>query len=308
MNHLFQKFYKGFYLRTGGYLPSKPINQPLYPGDFFQIKNGEIIVLGNIYRKSLIALEHTKLDSGLKLNAVNWEFNEGVTKPYSGREVAGYEPDGEMSYSKQVLAFKNAGSYLFKGAHPEVVKIANWQEIQQELILKLTQSYYSFRELYLVTECVTTKSWTLAIASDEHAELEIATSEENFGLADIFGSSRGKTIQSKNIEYYHRQEERVPNFFKAKKLQVYQEKFQVFISDLINERMNYQDWAKDFFDYGFFHTESLEMPHQRDHLQTSVLDMLQANQLNPNTALQYFHWGDLNLDDVQKLFITYGNE
>jgi hypothetical protein len=37
------------------------------------------------------------------------------------------------------------------------------------------------------------------------------------------------------------------------------------------------------------------------------LDMLQCNELNPNTALLYFKWVDANLDDVEKLFGAYGN-
>ena len=41
--------------------------------------------------------------------------------------------------------------------------------------------------------------------------------------------------------------------------------------------------------------------------QASILDMLQANELNPNTALLYFRWSDANLDDIEKLFTAYGN-
>ena len=35
--------------------------------------------------------------------------------------------------------------------------------------------------------------------------------------------------------------------------------------------------------------------------------MLQANELNPNTALLYFKWADANLDDIEKLFLVYGS-
>jgi hypothetical protein len=41
--------------------------------------------------------------------------------------------------------------------------------------------------------------------------------------------------------------------------------------------------------------------------QDSILDMLGANELNPNKALHYFKWAEANMDDVEKLFISYGN-
>jgi hypothetical protein len=41
--------------------------------------------------------------------------------------------------------------------------------------------------------------------------------------------------------------------------------------------------------------------------QACFLDMLQSNELNPNTALSYFKWADANLDDIEKLFGSYGN-
>lgn len=156
---------------------------------------------------------------------------------------------------------------------------------------------------------MTTNHWTLAIASDADAELEIATKNENFGLVDIFGMPEVKTIQSKNMEFYHREEKRVPSFFRAKKLITRDEKLQLFISELIQERLNYETWANDFFDYDFFEeTNSNPQPRHQTQLHTSVLDMLQSNQLNSNTALQYFQWGDFNMDDIQKLFMEYGNE
>lgn len=307
MDSLFQKFYKGFYLNTGGFIPSKPLNQNVYPGDFFQIRNGEMVILGNVFRRSVVSMDVCELSAGIALNQSQWDFNDGVTKPYAGRETANYELENEFKYSKQILAFREAGSYYFRAKDPESVKIVNWQEIQQELIIKLTQTFFSFREVYVVTECATTSSWTLAIASDEAAELEIATKEENFGLVDIFGSENVETVWSKNIQYFDRQEGRSPRFFKAKKLVVQQEKLEVFVNDLIGQWSQQETWANDFFDYDFFKGTQSHRPNYNGNMETSVLDMLQANQLNPNTALLYFKWEDANLDDVYKLFVSYGN-
>lgn len=310
MNSVYQKFYKGFYMRTGGYIPSKPLNQNVYPGDFFQIRNGEMTILGNIFKAGIVDADKSNLGYGIKLNPVNWDFSDGVTKPYSGREVVSslnIEDSSNELMHKLILAFNAKGSYVFKAKDSESIRILNWQDIQQELIIKLTQVLYSFREVYVVTESVVNSSWTLAVANSGDAEIEIATKEENSGLADIFGSAHFKTIQSRDIEYYHREEKRIAGFFKAKKLAVHSEKTEVLVSDLISQHSNKDTWANDFFDCDFYNNSSSFSSKFYGNIGTSVLDMLQANQLNPNTALQYFRWEDMNLDDIEKLFLTYEN-
>jgi hypothetical protein len=303
MDNLYKKYFEGLYLKTGGFISTKPINQSVYPGDFFQISNGEMIVLGNIYRKSIINPEEKSIEYGLKLNPANWSFNDGVTNSYFGRGTRNNPIEGEFEYSKQILEFKTSGSFFFRGNNPESVKISNWNEIKDVLIIKLTQTFFSFREVYVVTECATNSDWTLAIASSHKAEIEIATDKENFGLVDIFGHSSAKVIQSKDIEYYHHEPNRIPSFFRAKKLVVNDEKQEAFIRELISERKGFNEWARSFFD---FDSDNYTQPISINaHI--SVLDMLQGNQLNPNTALQYFKWKDANLDDVEKLFMVYGN-
>lgn len=307
MDSVFKKFYRNFYSKTGGFISTRRLNQSVFPGDFFQIRNGEIIVLGNIFRKNIVHIDDVSFENGIKLNPANWNFSEGVTKPYSGRDSGHNSIEGDFEFSKQVLAFDGFGSFFFKSSAPESVKIANWSDIQQELIIKMTQVIYSFRELYIVTECATTTDWTLAIASSDKGELEIATESENYGLVDIFGDSSAKTIQAREIEFYHREEKRRPRFFKAKKLVVQQEKFEVFISDLIAERSQLPAWVSNFYEYDFHHDALAFSTPVSANAQACVLDMLQANQLNPNTALQYFTWANANLDDVYELFNTYEN-
>ena len=306
MNNLYKKFYRSFYRSTGGFIPTKPLNRNIYPGDFFQIRNGEIVVLGNIFKNGIVDPDECNFGYGIKLNADSWNLSKGITKPYSGRGSGQNVIEGEFEFSKQILAFANKGSFFFRGNNPESVKIMNWSELQDQLIIKLTQTYFSFRKIYVVTESATASDWTLAIASSEKAELEIATDSENFGLVDLFGHHSAKTVQSKDIEYYHREADRKPGFFKAKKLVVQEERTEVFISELINQRKNQNEWARDFFDYDF-HLDPVYTSHVPTNAQASVLDMLQANELNPNTALRYFRWADANLDDVEKLFWTYGN-
>jgi hypothetical protein len=292
-------------MRTSGFIPTKPLNQNVYPGDFFQIRNGEMIVLGNIFRKNIVDKEECKFGSDIQLNPANWNFSDGVSKPYSGRGSGHGAIDGQFEFSKQVLAFEDKGSFFFKGNNPQSLKILNWTDLQQQLIIKLTQTYYSFRELYLITETATLSDWTLAISGSNKGELEIATDSENFGLVDIFGHHSAKTIQSKDIEFYHREHRKKPAFFKAKKLVVQEEKLDVFISELIYQRHEQGEWARNFYEYDFHYDPgyTAQLPGSA---QASVLDMLQANELNPNTALLYFRWADANLDDIEKIFLTYG--
>lgn len=305
MDSVFKTFYKNFYMRTNGFIPAKPLNLHMYPGDFFQIKNGEIIVLGNIFRNGVVTIEDVVFDNGIKLNPASWNFSEGVSKAYSGRDSGHNAIEGDFEFSKQLLTFDRFGSFFFKSETPESVKFANWSDFQQELIIKMTQVLYSFREVYIVTETATAASWTLAISGSDKGELEIATESESFGLVDIFGDSKAKTIQARDIEFYHREDKKKPSFFKAKKLIVQPEKLEVFINQLIYDRTQVMPWASTFFNYDFYDNAMYSVP-VTTNAQASILDMLQANQLNPNTALQYFDWANISLDDVEKLFIDYG--
>jgi len=306
MEKVYRNFFRKFYMRTGHFIPAKPINQCVFPGDFFQIRNGEMVILGNIFRNGIIDPEFVEFGYGIPLNPAAWHFSDGVKKPYSGRGTGEGPITGEFEYSKQILSFTETGSFFFSGNNPESVKIMNWHSLQQTLIIKLTQTCYSFREVYVVTETATMSNWSLAIGGAENAELEIATDTQNFGLVDIFGHESAKTIQSKDIEYYHREKKRKPAFFKAQKLLVQDDKVGVYMSDLVMQKCGQNNWASDFFDYGFqLDTEfNSEIPSSAE---TGILDLLQAGQLNPNTALNYFKWGEANLDDIEKLFLTYGD-
>jgi hypothetical protein len=307
MDLIYKNFYRHFYLKTGGFIPTKPLNQNLFPGDYFQIKNGEITLLGNLYRNTIISPQDVELSATIPLNPSNWNFGDGVSKPYSGRGNGHGAIEGQFEFSKQILGFANKGSFLFRAEEPESVKINNWNEIQQQLIIKLTQTLFSFRELYIVTESATAANTTLAIASETNAELELVSDMENFGLVDIFGHPGTKTIQSKDIDYYHRETKRKPAYFKAKKLIVQEEKLAYFISDFISKTNNSSEWADTFFDSNFHNDTVYSTQIIMQNAQACFLDMLQSNELNPNTALLYFKWVDANLDDIEKLFGSYGN-
>ncbi|WP_186755632.1 hypothetical protein [Echinicola salinicaeni] len=294
MDSIFRKFYRGLYQKTNGFIPSQPINEAFYPGDFFQIKKGEIIILGNIFRDGLVDEESCKIEYEKKLNPADWIISEGVTTDLS---------DSHQGNNK-ILAFEDQGSCYFQGAHPEAIKIQNWKAIEQALIIKLTQTYYSFREVYVITESVMMNDWTLAVAGAKNAEMVFSLESKKLKLADIFSNEPLKPIQTRDIEYYHRNSKRIPNFFKAKKLDIQSTSQASFISEFMNKRQGHHEWAKDFYEvhldsnYDDFADSNIE--------KVNILDILTANQLNPNTALTYFTWVDTNLDDIEKLFVQAG--
>ncbi len=306
MNSIYRKFYQNFYSQTNGYIPTKPLNELVYPGDFFQIRNGKMIFLGNIFSSNIVDTKNVDFQHGIKLNTESWNFSEGVTKPYSGRGTGNSPIEGEFEFSKQILAFHATGSFMFKSTDPEAVKIANWNDLQNELIIKLTQNNFSFRELYVVTETASAAHWSLAISSSKKGELEIATDAENFGLVDVFGTPNTRTIQSKDIEYYNRESERKPCFFKAKKLITQNEKLETFVKELIYQRTMQNKWATDFYEYKTHQNHNHHAQAISKNEETNILDLLPGNQLNPNTALLYFKWANASLDDIEKLFLTYG--
>ncbi|MFT3795819.1 hypothetical protein [Flavobacterium sp.] len=306
MNTAYRKFYRSFFARTHGFIPAKPLNHHTYPGDFFQIRGGEMFFIGNIFTSGIVDPEKAIFEHGIRQNPEGWHFGDGVSKPYCGRGTGHSALEGEFEFSKQILAFESQGSFLFRAHEPESVKIANWSALQNELILKLTQTHHSFRDLYLVTETASTSDWTLAVSGGVNGELEIATDAQNYGLTDIFGDAATKTIQSKDIEYYFRESKRRPCFFRAKKLIVQQEKIEVIVEELISQRSLQNEWAADFYDFKFHHNLPVYAAPFSHAAQASVLDLLPGNQLNPNTALAYFKWTDANAEDIEKLFPNYG--
>lgn len=297
-------FFRYFYTRTGGYIPAKPLCSTLYPGDFFQIRNGDIILLGNIFCDNVINPGEGRLEYGIKLNPAGWYFSDGISKPYSGTGSGSDEETGDYEFSKQIIAFAKPGSFIFHAAQPEVVKIANWEELKQQLIIKLTQTLFSFRELYVVTESVSTTAWSLAIAGAENAEIEIAGEPNGSGLTDLFSNQNAKVIQSRDIDTYMKEHGRKPSFYKAKKLAVRDETTEDFISTLIGRRQQQDEWASGFFDFEDYSYKGYAT-HACNYSQANVLDMLAANELNPNTALNYFRWADVTLDDINKMFTAY---
>lgn len=307
MNSLTKDFYTNCYVKTGGFIPSSPLNAALFPGDFFQIHNGMVWVLGNIFKKGLVDRDDMVIQERESLNEASWNFSHGMRKVYAGKSKSELSTlDVDFEYSKQILAFDGPGSFVFNGTKPEAMRIDNWSHIADSLIIKLTQSFYSFREVYVVTECASTSHWRLAVSGSDKGELELAIEEEDFGMLDLFGHEKSKIVQSRDIEIHMHIDKRMPSFFKAKRLTVQEHNLETFMSDLISERSNHLNWGCNYFDGGFENDSDGIPMAAHGYNNANLLDLLAANELNPNTALSYFKWTNTSLDDVMKFFDANG--
>ncbi|MBK7970658.1 MAG: hypothetical protein IPK08_17960 [Bacteroidetes bacterium] len=84
------------------------------------------------------------------------------------------------------------------------------------MIIKFTQTYFSFREVSIVTECAFADEWSLAIAGKPGAEMELATSQDDETLVNIFSVKELKTIQTKNIGIHEQIKKRKTGLFQSK--------------------------------------------------------------------------------------------
>lgn len=302
MYKVYNRFYTNTYLRTSGFIPALPPGPHLYPGDFFQVRNGIIVRLGNIYKDGVISGEAIKISHNNKLNSFSWDYQEGVSAQFLGADS--FSRDDMSSYCKHILSFSTPGSHIFKGNEPFASRVTNWADIEPELIIKMTQTLFSFRELYVVTESVAFTDWSLAVAGTGGAELELISEASAIGHSHVFKDISSNIVLSRDMECFTRSDAKIPSFFKAKKLVVQETRQDYIISQLITRQLDYSEWANGFFERQYTTTNE-PVDYRSTQSGISILDLLQANQLNPNTALLYFRWADANLDDVEKLFISY---
>lgn len=300
METILNTYYEKFYLGTNGYMPTNPVTEIIYPGDFFQIINGKIQRLGNIYKEDLV--EKIRISEAVQLSAYRWQISSGLHKEFSIKEMTN---ETSQPYMKQILRFQDAGSFAFRANEPEMIKISNWDHISDELIVKLTQSKYGFRELYLATEIVTAKQWTLAISGRRDAELELVSDSENASLVDIFGVKGTKAIQSKGIDIYENKSGRTPNFFKAKKLVIRDDKQGVGFDRILKAENEIHGWAKEFYDYSFDLDPPFIGQHHSEYFLTNAIDMLVGTAVDIKNALEHYKWVDASLDDVMKYHLTH---
>ena len=135
MNSIFQPFYQKLFQSTSGFFPSFHWAFKFFQAIFFQIRNGQIILLGNIFNPRIVGYYEGDFEEVSLLNESNWQISKGISKPYAGRG-SGHTPiDGVFEYSKQVIAFEDRGSFILRD-NIKSLKLANWNSMQAELIIR----------------------------------------------------------------------------------------------------------------------------------------------------------------------------
>lgn len=271
-----KQFYRQCYLQTGGWIPVTSPNQQIELGDFCQIKVEQLRCLGNIL--SLRLVEDVLISENLSLDSDNWRLNEGVSQIFCATEQ-----QQNSEWTNQVLEFEHQGSFFFYGGNPTCQLILNFSHFKDDITVKLTQSEFNFRDIYVITGVTTVDDWALAIAGKAKAQLKTTTQIRASDYFDLLIHQSSMAEQSNDIAIYQKHNEMPTSFFKAKKLVLKDHKKEYFLKEILCRE------------------QTMAPQTLSSWLNSDLLDRVEANELNLGTCLDFFTWVDVSLDDVEKL-------
>lgn len=279
--HIYKQFYQQCYLKNDGWVPMTPLSRKLNLGDFCQIHHLGLLPLGNITKLRLV--QTIKSTDPIALSPESFQIEYGAEKVLGNTDTLPDDQEPPTDWNIHVLNFGQEGDFVFHGTKPQADFIANWSEFKSDITLKLTQTDYSFRDVYVITAVASVSRWGLAIAGAQDAQLELAAQTEG---ADYFASLSHPSAIAKQCQHmavFEKSEGQPAYFFKAKKL---------ILSDKKKEQIISQMMAQN---------ESEASEELANWLTVDLLNRVKQNELNSNTCLDYFDWADLSLDDVEKI-------
>ena len=255
-----------------------PLRNKAFLGDFFQIQNKQMCTYGNVNQLPDFQKVSTKDDMFI-LNEYDWKIQDDVHQLFCEKIIDDrYE---NTSYTKEILEFTNSGSFLFFGVKPRAESISNWNEISESLILKLTQSDFSFRELYIVSAVAKMTNYTLAIADKPGAQLEFIANSDASEFYDLLSDPTCEITKRTKISHFDKHLENPIYFFKAKKLVLKLKKREELLKKIME--VSGPNYFKSWYD-------------------GDLLNHVKSNDLNVTTCLDFFEWAETSLDDVEKLY------
>lgn len=287
MNSMKQPFYCNLYHHSGRFFPTLPENQALLLGDFFQIQDGKCIPLGNI--GDLEFQEAPAFSDPIALRSGDWAFHSGVHQCFSLTDGTSGDNGTIRRLSKQVFGFEEVGSHLFMGKDPQERLLLNWTSMKDELTLKMTQEDYGFREVYVVTGAVYVSAWGLLMAEQAHAHIAVSSEVMDADFFEWLFHATARIEESEHIHSVRQRQSSHPSFFKAKKLVMNEKSKEAYI----NKRLYQRQMA-----HGDEKASSFAVINW---LKTDLMNLMKANELNPSTALGFFDWEDMTLDDLKRL-------
>jgi hypothetical protein len=274
-----EHFCRTCYFQTGGWIPAFPMTQQLQLGDFCQIAQSRLRPLGNILNMRLV--EEVLLSEAILLDEEEWKLNSGVKQQFCATEKLSGEDGSCKEWTRQLLEFEQKGSFAFYGFQPFCRMILNWHRLKHDVVLKLTQSEYAFREVYVITGVVTVENWGLALANQAQAQLEVSAQTRSHEWYELIAHVTRRLEQSRGIVNFSH--DRPAYFFKAKKLVLSDKKRDHFLRTILRRQEQYSTVAMS------------------NWLRDDMLNLLSANEMNLANGLEFFDWVDASLDDVVKL-------
>jgi hypothetical protein len=277
---MFKKnFYQNCYEKTG-WVPMQALTQAIALGDVCQIQQGRMQPLLNVASMNLI--EPLCRSEKIALPTVQWGISQGVQQTLC--ELHNVQEEGaNYQWTKQVLVFDAPGSFAFHGCAPQAQWLLNWAQIKDEVTLKLTQLQYSFRHIYFITAVASMADWALAVAGQAGAQLEMSAEVENSDYFALLSHQTARNERSKGMACQEKGHGQPAHFFQAKKL---------VLSDTTYDR---------YLQHILLHHGACGLHPMLQLLRTDPLNLLKANELNLTTAIDFFNWTDISLNDVELL-------
>ncbi|KTB84742.1 hypothetical protein ACTACG_02230 [Pseudomonas syringae] len=275
-----KNFYRDSYLKTG-WLPMQPLTRTLAIGDVCQVHQGRFQPLLNIVEAQLV--ERVAVSRALEFDPVEWRLSRDVQQTFCETLWAEDEEGEHRAYTKQVLEFAHSGSFVFSAGAVQAQLLTNWHAIRDDVTLKLTQLHYSFREVYVITGVVQASDWSLAVASQSGARLDMSAAMAGGDCHALLSHGSARVQQSQGIADYEQSRGQVAYFFKARKLILSDATHDHYLTRLLDNPAR---------------LPASELAHW---LNAPLLNLVKANELNLNTSIDFFAWADLSLDDVERL-------
>ncbi|AZZ98475.1 hypothetical protein [Pseudoalteromonas sp. R3] len=274
----FRNFYFDSYNDTK-WIPMYPFDTRIELGDVFQINQGRVRRLLNTC-VDLELVNPIEAYDYAPIQMDDWRTSRGCIK-VSDMQTVETLIDEQRTRRQQAFRFENRGDYLFHGDVALATFMSNWSKVSPELTVKLTQSKFTFRDVYVITAVAVVERWGLAVAAQEGAELTLTGEQDN--SAYLLAQKQCQLTSNHDLAFFAHQNDVPMHFFKAKKLTLSEQMYDEYLARL--------------------HCSSERSPRLPldNWLHANLLNLSATEQLNINTCQEFFQWQDANLDDVLRL-------
>jgi len=271
-------FVAGFATQSGGWLPMNPLTAPVALGEFGQWHDGAFVGLGNIADLTLVQPVDASEPQAL---SEHWHGQSGVAQEYGGLsdELQGFGGEGSGQFwQKRVLGFDGVGSYVFHGRTPQGQWLMNWTEFAPDITLKLTQSAFGFRDVWVITAVATVAEWGLIVSARSGAELVMVCEDES----DWAGLSHASTrlVQSRGLAQLTLGTDQTGYFFQAKKLVLSQHKYDQLLQELLQQPASLGGGPLDYW------------------LSQGLMSRIPGQEINAASCLETFDWATVTYADL----------